>query len=136
MTLEPWGESQAPEQALQSVVSLDPGVRTFMTAYSADGQIVEWGPGDATRISRLGCAYDSLVHRANAPGVVHRRRYKIKRASLRIQAKIRHIVDELHRKAAKWLCSNFRVVLIPVFETQQMITKEKDKKRTLNSKTS
>jgi hypothetical protein len=37
-------------------------------------------------------------------------------------AKIRHIVDELHRKAAKWLCSKFRVVLIPVFDTQQMIT--------------
>ena len=135
MQLQPRGESQAPDPALDSVVSLDPGVRTFMTAYSTDGQVVEWGPGDATRISRLGAAFDKLSSKIKARGIVHRQRYKMKRAALRIQAKIRHIVDELHHKTAKWLCSNFRVVLIPVFKTQQMVTRGTDGKRRLGSKT-
>jgi putative transposase len=104
-----------------------------MTAYSADGHVVEWGPGDKTRISRLCSAYDNLRRRMKSPQIVHRRRYKMRRASLRIQAKIRRIVDELHRKTAKWLCSNFRVVLIPLFETQQMV--EKDNGRKIGSKT-
>src|SRR6185436_12256750 len=28
------------------VISLDPGVRTFMTGYDPDGQLIEWGNGD------------------------------------------------------------------------------------------
>lgn len=130
--LEPRGESQAPDQALESVVSLDPGVRTFMTAYSADGEILEWGVGDIARIHRLCSALDKLHARWKAEGVLHRQRYRLKRAGLRIHKKIRCIVDDIQCKLAKWLCENFRVVLIPVFETQQMVTKGH---RRLNSKT-
>jgi len=61
----------------------------------------------------------------------HRRRYKMRRAARRIQKRIRSLVDECHRKLAKWLCTNFRVVLIPLFETQQMVRRGH---RRLNSK--
>ena len=130
--LEPRGESQAPDPALDSVVSLDPGVRTFMTAYSPDGQVLEWGAGDTTRIHRLCISLDKLQTRWKAPGVLHRKRYRLKRAGLRIQKKIRCIVDELQCKLAKWLCEEFRVVLIPIFETKKMIRRGH---RRLSSKT-
>jgi putative transposase len=131
-TLEYRDENQAPEPTLASVAALDPGVRTFMTVYSADAEVVEWGLGDTTRIHRLCVAFDRLQARARSTTITHRKRYRLVRAGLRIQAKIRRIVDEVHRKLAKWLCENFRVVLVPKFETQQMVTKGH---RRLNSKT-
>jgi len=32
------------------IVALDPGVRTFMTGYYADGVVIEWGAGEMNRI--------------------------------------------------------------------------------------
>lgn len=127
---ELWSESQAPDKTKHSVVALDPGVRTFMTVYSPDGAVTEWGVGDATRLQRLCKAIDSLKSRSTE--VSHHKRYRMKKAVLRIHKKIRNLVDEVQRKLIKWLMSEFRVVLLPKFETQGMVTKGK---RKLNSKT-
>ena len=38
---------------LQGAAALDPGVRTFMAIYDADGSVTSWGGGDMNdRISR------------------------------------------------------------------------------------
>jgi len=42
------------------VISLDPGVRTFMTGYDPSGVAVEWGKNDIGRIYRLSHACDKL----------------------------------------------------------------------------
>jgi len=42
------------------VISLDPGVRTFMTGYDPDGQLIEWGNGDLNKIFKLSKKYDKL----------------------------------------------------------------------------
>ncbi|RIA80133.1 hypothetical protein C1645_839246 [Glomus cerebriforme] len=42
------------------LISLDPGVRTFITGYSPDGYTVEWGKGNIDRIHRLCGFYDKL----------------------------------------------------------------------------
>ena len=126
-----WDENQVPDAATQSVASLDPGVRTFMTIYSADGGVTDWAAGDTTRIFRLCSQWDMLQSKCRHPMTTHRRRYKMRRAARRIQKRIRSLVDECHRKLAKWLCTNFRVVLIPLFETQQMVRRGH---RRLNSK--
>jgi len=42
------------------VISLDPGVRTFMTGYDPSGTAVEWGKNDIGRVYRLCHAYDKL----------------------------------------------------------------------------
>ena len=115
-----------------STVALDPGVRTFMTAYAASGQVVEWGRGDTTRIHRLCHAIDSLESRYDT--VNHRLRYRLRRAALRIRRKIRRLVDELHYKLIQWLLRSFKAILIPLFETQQMI-KRKNGHMRLSSQT-
>jgi putative transposase len=130
--IEVGDENQVPDSSKASVVSLDPGVRTFMTAYSADGEVVEWGVGDVTRLHRLCHAMDKLDGRARDGDINHRKRYRLKRARGRVQTKIGNIVDELHHKLARWLSSNFHVILIPVFETQQMVSRVN---RKINSKT-
>ena len=57
----------------------------------------------------------------------------MKRAALRIRQELRNLVDEVHRKLSKWLCESYRVVLIPLFQTQQMV--KKGAHRRLSSKT-
>lgn len=125
-----WGESQVPEPSKAGVAALDPGVRTFMTVYDADGAVVDWGEGDMTRVTRLCHAVDSLQARWKT--ATHKRRYRMKRAAGRIRQKIRSLVDELHRKLTKWLVTHYRCILIPTFETKKMV---KRGARRLSSKT-
>ena len=44
-----------------------------------------------------------------------------------MKKRIRHLVDELHKKLATWLCQNYAAVLIPEFGVQQMVQKGKRK---------
>jgi len=126
------GESQAPPMSKHATISLDPGVRTFMTGYDADGGLCEWGESDMGRIGRLCHAHDDLQKRWSQPEVRHHQRYRMKVAARRIRLKIRNLVDELHKHLAKWLCENYRCVLIPEFQTSQMVRKGQ---RKLRSKT-
>lgn len=125
-------DSQAPFEAKHCTISLDPGVRTFMTGYDADGILCEWGAGDMRRIYRLCRAHDKLQARWSEPDVRHRQRYCMRVAARRIRLKIRNLVDEVHKRLAKWLCENYRCIVLPKFETSQMIRKGK---RKLHSKT-
>jgi putative transposase len=38
--------------------------------------------------------------------------------------RIRCLIDDCHRKAAKWLCSNYRVILLPSYESSNMVKKK------------
>jgi putative transposase len=38
-----------------------------------------------------------------------------------MRIKIKNLVKELHHKTAHFLCSNFKVILLPTFETSQMV---------------
>lgn len=105
----------------QNVMALDPGVRTFMTGYGSDGKVMECGNGDEKRIYRLCRAFDDLQSRWSSDEVRHRKRYRMRRAGARIQKKIHNLVDEMHKKLVKWLVRNYRLVLLPRFETQDMV---------------
>ena len=41
---------ETSQYAPHEVMALDPGVRTFMTAYFSDGMVIEWGDGDMRRV--------------------------------------------------------------------------------------
>ncbi|KAJ8100094.1 putative transposase DNA-binding domain-containing protein [Lipomyces tetrasporus] len=104
------------------VVSLDPGVRTFMTGYSPDGEVLELGKADIGHIYRLCHRMDSLQSRWSVKGLEYRKRRRMKRAAAMIRRRIRNLVDDLHCRTAKFLCSSYNLVLLPKFETQQMVT--------------
>ena len=44
----------------------------------------------------------------------------LRKAANRIKVKIRNLIDELHKKIAHFLVTNFDIILLPSFETQQM----------------
>jgi putative transposase len=119
--IEVKSENQAPDSTKHCTISLDPGVRTFMTGYDADGSTFEWAQNDFGRIFRLCYAYDVLQAKWSQKEIKHHQRYKMKISGLRIHSKIRNLVDEVHKKLSKCLCENYRKIVLPVFETSNMV---------------
>ena len=106
------------------VVSIDPGIRSFISFFSEDsfGHV---GYHDFGRIVRL-CHYlDDLISRSTKVSAKQRR--AMRKAASRMRWKIRDLISELHHKAAKFLTDNFDVIFLPKFETQQMSCKARRK---------
>lgn len=132
--LEIRDENQAPNYTRKErgIIALDPGVRTFMTGYSPAGHAIECGVGDITRIYRLCHALDRLQSKWSKKEVKHKNRYKMQQAGRRIRKKIRSLIDEFHCKLVKFLVTHYHTILLPKFETQQMI---QTSKRRIGSRT-
>jgi len=130
------GENQALSNTsncgCKRVVSMDPGVRIFQTCYDHRGAVYNWAQGDYQRINRLCYHYDQLQSRWSQKDVKHKQRYAMKKAGMRLQFKIRNLVDELHKKLCLWLCENYQVILLPEFRTSDMVNRSK---RTINGRT-
>jgi putative transposase len=111
------------------VVSLDPGVRTFQTFFSENscGKI---GLYSINKIQRLCYYLDDLVGRTSKTKGKKKRRMKKAIANMRV--KIKNLISELHNKTIKFLFDNFDIVLLPTFETSNMV---KRGKRKIRSKT-
>jgi putative transposase len=108
----------ASSQNQGRVVALDPGIRTFMTFYSESscGKIAEKA---FSRIQRLSQHLDTLIAKG-------RKRYK--RPIEKALNRIKDLVDELHWKTCRFLVDNFDVILLPHFQTSQMISKRSRRK--------
>lgn len=113
----------AVKQESLRVCSLDPGVRTFQTIYDPANQCVyQVAPGDMNRITRLCIGLDKLSSkRDKAPNA--KKRYQFKRATRRLSQRIRNLANEVHKQLAKHLATRYDLVMIPPFETSQMINK-------------
>ena len=109
------------------VVALDPGLRSFLTWFSETdaGHI---GKHDFGRIQRLCHRLDQLISRTAKAGA--RRRRNLRKATGRMRVRITNLIDELHHQAARFLVDNFDLILLPTFETSQMVQRGKRKIRT------
>ncbi len=108
------------------VVALDPGVRTFMTFFSESSY--GWLGNDSNLlIQKLCFKLDKLSSRMSKTN--SRQRKRLKKAADRLKSKIQHLVKELHHKTAKFLVDNFDVILLPSFESSQMVSKSRRKIR-------
>ena len=92
------------QTTLLPIISLDPGVRTFLTGFDTNNQTIEIGKNDIARLARLS-------HYRNKLQKV--KKTTIKKALLRISKKINNLVNDLHKKVIKWLCMNHSMILIP-----------------------
>jgi len=117
----PYGDNQA-----LSVVAIDPGVRTFATFYS-DKVCGHIGEGDFSRIVRLLLSLDNLISRISKVG--KQKKQKMRIAASRHRCKIKALIEELHHKSALFLVRNFDFILLPTFETSNMVSKLKRKIR-------
>jgi putative transposase len=108
------------------VVALDPGVRTFMTFFSESSY--GWlGKDSNLHIQKLCFKLDKLVSKMSQALSAQKKRFK--KASDRLKSRIQHLVKELHHKTARFLVDNFDVILLPSFESSQMVSKSRRKIR-------
>jgi putative transposase len=111
------------------VVALDPGVRTFMTFFSESAY--GWLGNDCNlQIQKLCFKLDKLISKMSKAPSAQKKRFK--KAADRLKSKIQHLVKELHHKTARFLVDNFDAILLPSFESSQMVSKSC---RQLRSKT-
>ena len=126
----PYDEKPLPQRENQArMVALDPGVRSFLAWYCADsvGKIAQ---GAFYRIQRLCERLDDLLSRAQKSPA--RRRRNMRRAAGRMRIRIESLIAELHRQAARFLVDSFDVLLLPTFETSDMVERGR---RRIRSKT-
>jgi putative transposase len=120
---------------VRRVVALDPGVRTFQTAYDPTGVVIEVGKQDIQRIDRLCWHLDKLQSeevRLKKDPDKKRRRQGLRRAMMRLRKRVRNLIDDVHKKLARFLVVNYTTILLPTFETQDMV---KRTQRRITSKT-
>lgn len=111
-------KKETPSIVSNKIVSLDPGERTFQTTYDTSGLVTEWGKDDRKQLFRL-CRITDKIQSSIWKKKGSKRR-STKKAWYRAMDKIKNKVKEVHRKMSKWLCENYKVILIPKFESSQM----------------
>ena len=122
----PYSSPRRVSETQGRVVALDPGIRSFLTFYSENdcGKI---GEGDFGRIQRLCGHLDGLIGRkTRAKGY---RQVRLGRAIKRIRCRIRDLIDELHKQVSRWLVDNYDVILLPTFETSELVMRGKRRLR-------
>ena len=118
------------ESKNNDTISLDPGVRTFLTGYSPNGTICKLGDNASNRLYRLLLKVDSLISLITK--VNQKRRRQLIRKKTKILCKVKNLTNELHHKIALFLVSNYKNIVIPDFESKRMSSRNN---RKIKSKT-
>jgi putative transposase len=112
-----------PQTRVMNSVSIDPGVRTFLTLYSSDGLVGKIGDGTIEKLSSIGEKIDKMTSIISKKERTSKTRRNMKKRCGVLRTKIHNIVMDLHWKAINFLCLNFRTIIIPNFETSKKVRK-------------
>ncbi|GAQ92130.1 putative Transposase IS605 OrfB C-terminal [Klebsormidium nitens] len=116
----------------EAVIALDPAVRTFQTAYSPS-EAYKLGDGCAKRLFSLAITLDRLLaFEKRIPKEHRRKRRSVRLRIIKVRRKIANLRDEMHYKVAEFLTRKAKVILLPSFETSEMVQKIR---RRIGSKT-
>lgn len=102
----------------REIISLDPGVRSFMTFY--DGESCgEIGKDKYKQLKRLGKEKDKIDIQLSVENRFFRK-CKLKKARAKIYKRINNIVHDLHYKTINFLVK-YKIVLLPSFKVKGML---------------
>lgn len=105
------------------IASLDPGVRTFQTIYSENHVVKIQQNNDV--LNKLHEKL-SLFQSLRASKRISRSHYK--RRIQRIYKRLDNLIDELHFQTINYLSKHYELVLLPVFESQDMVKRRLSRK--------
>ena len=104
----------------EKTCALDPGIRKFQTIYAED-KVTSIIPVKH-KVKRLYRILDKLKSLRDNK-VIRQNSYDKKRC--RIQSKLSNYVDEMHHKTIAFLTKNYTSILLPSFESQDMVRSKK-----------
>ena len=133
------------------ICSIDPGIKTPFTVYDPhDGSITEIGTSKDSleriknplktlsthaKLERIRRMYRRVLIRLNVKkkeSVTRKEKHKcmrIENCLKRLRYKKTYLIDELHYKVIQYLVCNYDVIVMPYFDTQQMLKQKKLSKK-------
>ncbi len=116
-------QESSPILSKKEIISLDPGIRTFQTCYDPSGNILEFGKNDSDKIKEIYSKIDHLTSiKSNSNS---KTRKSISKRILKLYDSIKGIVKNLHNQTASFLTKNYDKILLPSFDTSQMLRSKK-----------
>ena len=117
----------------KEIVALDPGEKIFLSYYS-NNEIGNIGSNMRVFILKQQRKIKKLQSILNKYNYKNNKSIKnkktLKQKILKLYNKIKGYVNEIHKKSALYLCKNYENIILPTFETKNMISKNKIKKET------
>jgi IS605 OrfB family transposase len=116
------------------IVSLDPGVRTFLTGYS-NSKCIEIGSNGydkviplIKKVKRLDNRRRTIVAPINMTRTerrlyVYKKFTKITKRYHRCNRKLKNIIDDMHWKSAKYLCENNKTIFLGKLSTKSIVSR-------------
>ena len=100
--------------------SLDPGIRTFQTVYSEDMIVqIKVKKEIIKQLQNKIDKFKSLRDRK----IIKKKRLKRKERS--VYFRLNNLIDDLHHKTANFLTKTFNYIILPSFESQEIVKKNK-----------
>ena len=78
--------------------------------------------GDHSKLFKACLSIDKLLSRITTESN-HKRKANLVRVSRRLKKRLRNKVDEVHKQLCKFIVTNFDLILLPTFETSQMVSR-------------
>jgi putative transposase len=105
-------------EARNTMLALDPGVRTFQTGYSPSGVAVKCGERQSEQLHKLHERLDAMRSKRDKATQKHKQRLRYRCLSL--ENRIVGVVENLHNQVASYLSSEYGTILLPKFCTSVM----------------
>jgi putative transposase len=112
------------------IIALDPGVRTFHTGYSPNGDVLHIGKGEVQKIMRLCVLLDKMQSLINNKKIKCKKRLRVLKKMRKIRIKIKNLKSDLHWKTSNYLCKNYNIILLPNFNVTKLTKRQERKIKT------
>ncbi|RLN02906.1 hypothetical protein BBJ28_00008197 [Nothophytophthora sp. Chile5] len=129
-----------PYEYRGTCIALDPGTKAFMTGVDLEGNVLEFGRDNKTRLNairkRQDAAQSLMAKFKNQKTKSKRWQYRsyvrAKRTFMSCTAKLKNCVKELHYKTCAYLTKNYDAILLPIFKTKEMVKKSSTRNHGFN----
>ena len=106
----------------QSVISLDPGIRSFMTGYCPEGHVLATSDVVLNKLKSEFDKVDSLVSAMTKSKGRKKKNMRVRK--LKIFKKVKDVVNNMHIHVSRELARGYDTVILPEFGTSKMLSEK------------